>query len=129
MKPILTLSVLLLSASLSGLPLASQAHERAPFSRPAPGEEARLIKAGPIKTDLLMMEYPRADFPADAPQRLLIQQRYSIDEAINLVEQRTGGRYVSGSQTGPSTFVIKVQIGPNIVTYKVDLSNRSMSKA
>lgn len=56
------------------------------------------------------------------------ERNYSIDEAINLVESRTGGRYISGSKTGASTFMIKVQIGPNIVTYRVDLASRSMSK-
>lgn len=56
------------------------------------------------------------------------QRNYSIDEAINLVESRTGGRYVSGNRTGASTFVIKVQVGPNIVSYRVDLANRSLNR-
>lgn len=56
------------------------------------------------------------------------QRNYSIDEAINLVESRTGGRYVSGNRAGPSTFVIKVQVGPNIVSYRVDLANRSLNR-
>lgn len=56
------------------------------------------------------------------------QRTYSIDEAINLVESRTGGRYVSGNRAGPSTFVIKVQVGPNIVSYRVDLANRSLNR-
>ncbi|MFT4089285.1 MAG: hypothetical protein QM645_01040 [Asticcacaulis sp.] len=56
------------------------------------------------------------------------QRTYSIDEAINLVESRSGGRYVSGNRTGPSTFVIKVQVGPSIVSYRVDLANRSLSR-
>ncbi|ADU13682.1 hypothetical protein [Asticcacaulis excentricus] len=113
MKPILTLSALL----LIGLPLAAEARERAPFGWPQAHEEVR-------QTTLRPEARPRFD----EPERLTVQQRYSIDDAITLVEQRTGGRYVSGNQTGPSTFVIKVQIGPNIVTYRVDLANRSMSK-
>lgn len=56
------------------------------------------------------------------------QRSYSIDEAINLVESRSGGRYVSGNQTGPSTFIIKVRVGPDIVAYRVDLANRSLNR-
>gem|GEM_PF-5329091 len=56
------------------------------------------------------------------------ERSYSIDEAINLVESRSGGRYVSGSRAGASTFVIKVQVGPNIVAYRVDLANRSLNR-
>ncbi|BEV11401.1 hypothetical protein ATDW_18970 [Asticcacaulis sp. DW145] len=115
MKPILTLSALL----LAGAPFVAEARERAPFGWPPPHEEVRQTTLMP----------PDARPRFNDAERLTIQQRYSIDEAITLVEERTGGRYVSGSQTGPSTFLIKVQIGPNIVTYRVDLARRSISKA
>lgn len=118
MKPILTLSALL----LVGAPFAAEARDRAPFGWTQQHEEVRTEG----RQGSLMPAEARPRF--DEAERLTVQQRYSIDEAINLVEQRTGGRYVSGNQTGPSTFVIKVQIGPNIVTYRVDLANRSMSK-
>ncbi|UDF03220.1 hypothetical protein [Asticcacaulis sp. AND118] len=114
MKPILTLSALL----LVGAPFAAEARDRAPFGWTQQPEE--------VRTESRLPAEARPRF--DEAERLTVQQRYSIDEAINLVEQRTGGRYVSGNQTGPSTFVIKVQIGPNIVTYRVDLANRSLSK-
>lgn len=129
MKPILTLSVLL----LIGAPLATEAREGAHAHGPDVswhGPEGGALSVTRLSAlPPQMREAPRPEAQVETPQRLFIQQRYSIDEAINLVEQRTGGRYVSGSQTGPSTFIIKVQIGPNIVTYRVDLSNRSMSKA
>ncbi|MFT3997272.1 MAG: hypothetical protein QM667_07690 [Asticcacaulis sp.] len=131
MKTLLTLSVVM----ATGLTLASAgvagardrgfggAGDLRPAIAPAVMHEVRQMAGNRLRSDL--RTEARSDEEAG---RVLIQQRYSIDEAITLVERRSGGRYISGSQTGPSTFVIKVQNGPNIETYRVDLSNKSVSK-
>lgn len=90
---------------------------------------ALLIMSAPLSEAQAQSRHDRPDRGGDRDGPPKTQERsYSIDEAINLVESRSGGRYVSGNRTGPSTFVIKVQVGPNIVAYRVDMANRSLSK-
>jgi fatty acid/phospholipid biosynthesis enzyme len=65
---------------------------------------------------------------SDSEVRIIrIQDGCSIDEAIDRVLSRSGGALVSASRAGASV-IVKVRVGADIMTYRVDLNTCSVSR-